>query len=81
MGGYGGSWTRDHKGLDQSSTTQTLFFFLTVKMVHLFLFTYLLIWLHCAACRILGPRPRIEPPALESKFLTTGPPEKFLLKL
>ena len=31
-----------------------------------------------AACRILGPRPGVEPvcPALAGEFSTTGPPEK-----
>ena len=53
--------------------------------------TYLFIWLHwvfvsaCGlscpeACGILIPQPGIEPasPALEGRFLTTGPTRKFL---
>ena len=42
--------------------------------------TFIDFWPHCTVCGILVPQPGIEPmsPALESRFLTTGPPEKSL---
>jgi len=41
------------------------------------------IWLHCAACRILVPRPGIKltPPALEDEVLTTGPLGESVFKI
>ena len=42
--------------------------------------TFIYFWPHCTACGILVAQPGIEPmsPALESRFLTTGPPGKSL---
>lgn len=63
-GRLGGSWTRDHKGLDQSSTTPRL---------RWYIYFYLLIYLFGCIVQLAGSssQTKIETTALEGKFLTT----------
>ena len=66
---------------------KSLFFFLMwtifkvfIESVTILLLFYALVVFGLTTCRILAPRPGIksEPPALEGKVSTTGPPGTFL---
>ena len=77
------AWATSWQQLDQDLVgTQTR----TIRVLSQDSFFFF--WPHYASCRILVPRPRIEPtpPAVEAQGLSTGPPGKslsgfFLLEL